>query len=204
MLFQTTYKCIEQDAQILFKMKGSKFLAFAYKVENETDIKQKLLALKQTYADATHHCYAWVLGYDQSASRANDDGEPSNSAGKPILRQIISQGLTNCLVVVVRYFGGTLLGVPGLIEAYSESAKAVLASCSIQTKTIFETYLVECEYGQENTIFVALRQFQAEVSVLDDTRCFSAQIKIPLQSVEAFKQQFHSLYQVKITYIGLA
>ena len=204
MLFQTTYKCIEQDAQILFKMKGSKFLAFAYKVENETDIKQKLLALKQTYADATHHCYAWVLGYDQSASRANDDGEPSNSAGKPILRQIISQGLTNCLVVVVRYFGGTLLGVPGLIEAYGESAKAVLASCSIQTKTIFETYLVECEYGQENTIFVALRQFQAEVSVLDNMRCFSAQIKIPLQSVEAFKQQFHSLYQVKITYIGLA
>ncbi len=204
MLFQTTYKCIEQDAQTLFKMKGSKFLAFAYKVDNETDIKQKLQALKQTYADATHHCYAWVLGYDQSASRANDDGEPSNSAGKPILRQIISQGLTNCLVVVVRYFGGTLLGVPGLIEAYGESAKAVLAACTIQTRTIFETYLVECEYGQENTIFLALRQFQAEVSVLDDKGCFSAQIKIPLQSVEAFKQQFHSLYQVKITYIGLA
>ena len=204
MLFQSTYKCIETTSNILYKSKGSKFIAFAFPVNNETDIKQELNKLKQTYPDATHHCYAWVLGYDQSASRANDDGEPSNSAGKPILRQILSFGLSNCLVVVVRYFGGTLLGVPGLIEAYGESSKAVLETCQIQTKTIYETYSVECEYGHENQIFVAIRQYQAELSVLDEAKCFSAIIKIPLQSVEAFKKQFNTLYQVKLIYKGLA
>ena len=115
-LFSDVYYEVERDAEFVLRERGSKFYAYVYGVKSEAEVKEKLEVLKREYPDATHHCYAWVMGARGEGQRANDDGEPGNSAGRPILRAIISAGLTNVLVVVVRYFGGTLLGIPGLIE----------------------------------------------------------------------------------------
>ena len=123
-LFSDTYYEVERDAEFVLRERGSKFYAYVYPVRSEAEIKAKLEGLKRLYPDATHHCYAWVMGARGEAQRANDDGEPGNSAGRPILRAVISVGLTNVLVVVVRYFGGTLLGIPGLIESYGGAAAA--------------------------------------------------------------------------------
>ena len=116
-LFSDVYYEVERDAEFVLRERGSKFFAFVHGVRSEAEVKEKLEVLKREYPDATHHCYAWVMGARGEAQRANDDGEPGNSAGRPILRAVISAGLTNVLVVVVRYFGGTMLGIPGLIDA---------------------------------------------------------------------------------------
>ncbi len=126
MLFDDTYYEIKGTGEGLYKSKGSKFFAYAYNVHSEEEIKAHIEALRKQYYDARHHCYAYILHPDKSASRANDDGEPSGTAGKPILNQLLSYNLTNVLVVVVRYFGGTKLGVPGLIEAYKTATKEAL------------------------------------------------------------------------------
>ena len=118
-----SYLTIEADAEAIFKEKSSKFLCYAFHVESEEEITSHLERLRKQYYDATHHCYAWRLGPFGEKFRANDDGEPSSTAGKPILGQLLSNEITDCLIVVVRYFGGTKLGVPGLISAYKESAE---------------------------------------------------------------------------------
>src|SRR5689334_3258152 len=118
-----SFLTIESVSEGIFKEKGSKFLAFAYPVSSESDIKLRLEELRKKYFDATHHCYAWMLGSDKKHFRAADDGEPNHSAGAPILGQIKSKNLTNVLVVVVRYFGGTKLGVGGLTQAYKAGAE---------------------------------------------------------------------------------
>src|SRR6478736_3309084 len=137
MLFSDSYLTISQTADELYKDKGSKFLAFAFPVKSESEIKKKLTSLKKEHPSASHHCYAWRLGADKAAFRANDDGEPSNTAGKPILMQIQAKDLTNVLIVVVRYFGGTLLGVGGLINAYKQAALNVLNKTTIIEQFIF-------------------------------------------------------------------
>src|SRR5262245_12954892 len=136
MLFSDSYTEIISDGKANMRERGSKFFAFSFPVKNEDEVKSRLRELRELYPDATHHCYAFVLNPDQSAQRANDDGEPSNSAGKPILRIIISAGLTNTLVVVVRYFGGTQLGIPGLIQAYGDSAKLALEASERKEKYV--------------------------------------------------------------------
>ena len=136
-----TYLTIKEPAEGIFKDKGSKFLAFAYPVSTENDVKKLLEMLRKDHHSARHHCWAYRLGKDGELWRANDDGEPSNSAGKPILGQIISKNLSNVAVIVVRYFGGTLLGVGGLIQAYKEAAADALVNA-----TIIEAYL-ESEYS---------------------------------------------------------
>jgi putative IMPACT (imprinted ancient) family translation regulator len=125
-LFSDVYYEVERDSEFVLRERGSKFFAFVYGVKSDLEIKEKLDGLKREYPDATHHCYAWVMGARGEAQRANDDGEPGNSAGRPILRSILSVGVTNVLVVVVRYFGGTLLGIPGLIEGYGGAAESAL------------------------------------------------------------------------------
>ena len=124
---QDTFLTISAKSEAVFKEKGSKFLAFAFPVGSEEDVKEKLDLLRKKYFDASHHCYAYRLGVNGEQYRANDDGEPANSAGKPILGQLISCNVTNVLVVVVRYFGGTLLGFGGLIKAYKQATAAALA-----------------------------------------------------------------------------
>lgn len=202
-MFSDTYKMITAPAEILYKSKGSKFFTYCYPVKNEQEIKGFLSTIKEKYPDATHHCYAWVLGYDKQNYRANDDGEPAGTAGKPILRQIHKFDLCNILVVVVRYFGGTMLGVPGLIEAYGQSTLECLQKTEIQEYQIYELYTIKCPFGMENEVYRISRQFQVSISVMNIEECFSAEIKIPLHKVAAFKGQLVHLYQINIEYKGI-
>ena len=133
---QLEYNTIEKPSFAEYKEKGSKFLAFAYPVDSETAIKERIDHLKKEYFDARHHCFAWMLGPDKTHFRAFDDGEPNHSAGTPILGQIRSKGITNVLIVVVRYFGGVKLGVGGLISAYKTTAQLTLEEANIIEKTI--------------------------------------------------------------------
>lgn len=163
MLFSDTYKEIVQPGEANLRERGSKFIAYAFPVHSDEEIRHALQSLKSRYPDATHHCYAWILNPDQSAQRANDDGEPSNSAGKPILRAILSFGLTNILVVVVRYFGGTQLGIPGLIEAYGQATKLVLSACKTVELFIQLSYVVSTDFAHEQEIHRLIRTFDATV-----------------------------------------
>ncbi len=158
-----TYKTIAVPAGATFKDRGSKFHGFAYPVGNTTEIKEKLQALKKEHPKAVHHCYAYRLGTDNLQFRANDDGEPSGSAGRPILGQIDSAGLTDILVVVVRYFGGTLLGVPGLIHAYKTTTAACLAAAIPVEKNIEHTLRLEFDYSIMNEVLQTLKQYEATV-----------------------------------------
>lgn len=147
-----TYNEINQSTSSLFKEKGSKFIAYSFKVMTNEDIKNRLNDLKKLEYGARHFCYAYALGSDRFDQRANDDGEPSNSAGKPILGQIVAFDLTNTLVVVVRYFGGSKLGVGGLITAYKTAAKECLSKAIIVKKHIKDVYQLKFEYEQLNFV----------------------------------------------------
>ncbi len=160
---QDSFKTIARVAETTYRQMSSKFLVYAYPVETEEEIKEHLEALRKRWFDATHHCYAWRLGAHGEQFRANDDGEPSSTAGKPILGQLLSQEITNCLVVVVRYFGGTKLGVPGLIAAYKESTAQVLAECEIVEKTVDVVYRVEFSYMAMNDIMRIVKDMQPRV-----------------------------------------
>ena len=160
---QDSFKTIARAAETTYRQMSSKFLVYAYPVETEEEIKEHLEALRKRWFDATHHCYAWRLGAHGEQFRANDDGEPSSTAGKPILGQLLSQEITNCLVVVVRYFGGTKLGVPGLIAAYKESTAQVLAECEIVEKTVDVVYRVEFSYMAMNDVMRIVKDMQPRV-----------------------------------------
>ena len=158
-----SYKTIARPAETTYRQLSSKFLVYAYPVESEEEIKQYLDALRKRWFDATHHCYAWRLGPQGEHFRANDDGEPSSTAGKPILGQLLSQEVTNCLVVVVRYFGGTKLGVPGLIAAYKESTALVLSECEIVERTVDVHVRVEFSYIAMYDVMRIVKEMQPRV-----------------------------------------
>lgn len=164
MLFSDTYLTIEKSTEAIFKDKGSKFLAFAYPVENDQQIKEILNQLKKEHHTANHHCYAYRLGADKMNFRANDDGEPNNTAGKPILGQIQSNDLTNVLIVVVRYFGGTLLGVSGLINAYKNSAADVIKASTIIEKQILFNYTIQFYFEHLNDVMKLLKQLDCKIT----------------------------------------
>ncbi len=158
-----SYKTIARAAETTYRQLSSKFLVYAYPVESEEEIKEYLDALRKRWFDATHHCYAWRLGPQGEHFRANDDGEPSSTAGKPILGQLLSQEVTNCLVVVVRYFGGTKLGVPGLIAAYKESTALVLSECEIVERTVDVRINVSFSYMAMNDVMRIVKDMQPRV-----------------------------------------
>jgi uncharacterized YigZ family protein len=153
-----SYFTIDAQSQGLYKDRGSKFFAFAIPVSSEEEIKTHLDKLRKEYHDARHHCYGWMLKSDYSMSRANDDGEPSSSAGKPILNQIESRELTNVLVVVIRYFGGTLLGVGGLINAYRTAAAEALENSNIIKKYIYKTFEIHFNYSLMNAVMKIIKE----------------------------------------------
>ncbi|MDF2436248.1 MAG: hypothetical protein K0Q95_624 [Bacteroidota bacterium] len=167
MLFEDTYLTIKNPAEALFKDRGSKFLAFAFPVSSEEDVKLELNKLRKLHPSANHHCYAFRLGAEKLSFRANDDGEPSNTAGKPILGQIQSKDLTNILIVVVRYFGGTLLGVSGLINAYRESAAAVIAQSEIIEKTVNDVYEIKFDYLRMNNVMKIIKDEDLQILTQD-------------------------------------
>ena len=158
-----TYKTIAEAATGLFKDKGSKFLAFAFPVENEEQIKQHIQILKKEFFDARHHCYAYRIGLNGELWRANDDGEPSSTGGKPILGQLLSQELTNVLIVVVRYFGGILLGASGLIVAYRNAAADALNNAQIVEKIAKDEIEFSFHYNDMNAVMKLLKEEQADI-----------------------------------------
>ena len=158
-----SFKTITAPREISYRQLSSKFLAYAYPVESEAEIKEHLDALRKRWYDATHHCYAWRLGPFGERFRANDDGEPSSTAGKPILGQMLSREVTDCLVVVVRYFGGTKLGVPGLIAAYKESTAAVLDVAEIIEKTVDTRLRIDFSYVVMNDVMRIIKEEQPRI-----------------------------------------
>ncbi|HEY3371791.1 MAG TPA: YigZ family protein [Prolixibacteraceae bacterium] len=149
---EDTFRTIEMPSEGLFKDKGSRFIAFAFPVNSEEEIKEIVQSIKKEHHSARHHCYAWQLGVEKSLFRANDDGEPSSTAGKPILGQIQSFDLTNILIVVVRYFGGTLLGVSGLINAYRNAALDAINKAGVIEKLVEKWLLIEFDYSAMNEV----------------------------------------------------
>ncbi|SCW49673.1 YigZ family protein [Mucilaginibacter sp. NFR10] len=158
MLFDDTYKTIENPAEGIFRDRGSKFLAYAFPVNSENDIKAIVAQLKSEHPKANHHCWAMRLTIDRSVFRINDDGEPSGTAGRPILNTLLSKDLTNILVVVVRYFGGTLLGVPGLINAYKAATEEALKQAVIISKTVNDVYTISFDYLQMNDVMRIIKE----------------------------------------------
>jgi uncharacterized YigZ family protein len=157
------YKRISSPSRSVFRDRNSKFLAFAYYVETEEDVSDCLQALKKEYHDARHFCYAYILGFDNWKWRANDDGEPAGSAGLPIYNQCLSMGLTNIFVVVVRYFGGTKLGVPGLINAYKTATKMALEEAQIVEFTPLNKVFLSFPYEQTNAVMSFAKSNNFEV-----------------------------------------
>lgn len=167
-----TFLTLKEDSESIYKEKGSKFLAFAYPVDHEEDIKEKLDALRKKYYDARHHCYAYMLGKDQAQFRANDDGEPNHSAGDPILGQIRSYNLTNVLIVVVRYFGGVKLGVGGLISAYKTAASYAIEENEIITAIVTQKIQFQFEYLDMNEVMRLIKDYELEIITQDfDNTC---------------------------------
>ena len=157
-LFEDTYLTIESPCQGLFRDKGSKFIAYAYPFRDETTLKDIITELKAMHPKARHHCWAYRLTPDRAVFRLNDDGEPSGTAGRPILNTLLSHDVTNILVVVVRYFGGTLLGVPGLINAYKTVTQEALAAAEVVTHTVNDIYRVTFDYVQMNDVMRLVKE----------------------------------------------
>lgn len=157
------YLTIAEPAEAIYKERSSKFLAYAYPVESEEEVKEHLDRLHKEFFDATHHCYAYRIGAEGEHFRANDDGEPSGTAGKPILGQLLSSQITNCLVVVVRYFGGTKLGVSGLIQAYKESTAEVLAVSHIIEKTVDILFDITFPYIAMNGVMRVVKEVNPRI-----------------------------------------
>ncbi|MBI3518335.1 MAG: YigZ family protein [Bacteroidetes bacterium] len=200
MLFSDTFLTIEKPSEISFKDKGSKFLAFAFPVENELQIKEALLKLKKEHPGANHHCYAYRLGADKLNFRANDDGEPGNTAGRPILGQIQSSDLTNILIVVVRYFGGTLLGVSGLIHAYKTSAADVIKQCSIVEKHILFNYRIQFPFEHLNDVMKLLKQMDCKITAQQFDNDCEISFSIRKANAEACEEKLKKLNGLKLNY----
>jgi len=204
MLFSDTYKIPIKSSESRLNMRGSKFYGFLFPVMSEQEVKEKLDEIKQKYPDATHWCYAYVLNIDKSNQRFNDDGEPSNTAGRPILRHILANDLTQILVIVVRYFGGKLLGVPGLIEAYGETAKLALDNTIIAEKKIESYYKVTFEYADEPLAWQLSRQAHARI----DEQNYDLQgcliMAIPVNMSSAFEEQAKGFHQLEIEFVKTA
>jgi uncharacterized YigZ family protein len=195
-----SYKTVDSPVEGIYKEKGSKFLAFGYPVNSEAEIKEKLTVLRKKYFDARHHCYAWMLGADKNHFRANDDGEPNHSAGDPILGQIRSAGLTDVLVVVVRYFGGVKLGVGGLITAYRTAAEDALSKAIIIEKDVAENLTLVCTYPSNPEVMRLVKEF--DLRILEQN--FGDECRFRFEYKLSDKEQlFEKIKLLTLTGVGL-
>ena len=201
MMFNDTYKEIKNPTTGLHKEKGSKFIAYSYPVYSEQEVKERLEEVKKIEHSARHHCYAYIINPDKSLQRANDDGEPSSTAGKPILGQIQSNDLTNILIIVVRYFGGIKLGVTGLIRSYKTAAADSISQAIFVTKTIKEQYKVSFKYPLMNDVMRLIKEHKLEIINTDfqiDCNLIFAVLKSKANNVvETFKKN----HKLKIKYL---
>jgi uncharacterized YigZ family protein len=192
------YFTIEKPSVAEFKDRGSKFLAYAFPILTTDDFKRRLKELKEEHPKAAHHCFAYRLGIDKDNFRSSDDGEPSGSAGKPILGQIDSKELTNTAVVVVRYFGGTLLGVPGLINAYKTSSSLALQLTPIIQKPVLIKYQLQFDYTLMNEVMTIVKRFGCIV-LKNETQLFCMMvIGIPKENLEVCLDKLNDLRGLEI------
>lgn len=188
-----TYLTISSPSEALYKDKGSKFYAFAYPVQTIEQIKEILAEKRKEYYDARHVCYAYMLGYERNQFRANDDGEPSGTAGRPILGQINSSNLTDILIIVVRYFGGTLLGTSGLIQAYKTSAAEAIAAATIEERIVEKTFVSKFGYQDLNAVMRIMKDFDlAIVNQIQEMDC-TLYFRIRLGDIERVRDRFDKL-----------
>ncbi len=197
-----TYLTLEAPATAALRERSSKFLSFAWPVQDEEQIRGHLEALRKEYYDATHHCYAWRLGPQGERFRANDDGEPSGTAGRPILGQMLSREVTDCLVVVVRYFGGTKLGVPGLIAAYKESAAAVLEAAQIVERTVDRRVEIEFSYLAMNDVMRVVKEEQPRIEAQEFDNLCRMRVAVRESGREALVRKLEKIEGVNIEEIG--
>lgn len=196
---QEFYYTIEKAGSAEFKDRGSKFLAIAQPISTVEDFKQALNDIKKLHPKATHHCFAYRLGLDGNNFRVSDDGEPSGTAGRPILGQIDSKGLTNVLVVVVRYFGGTLLGVPGLINAYKSAASLALQITPLVQKQIEKEFLVQFDYTQIGEIMALAKQYNCRVVKQEMQLFCNMTLAIPKNRVTEVSYKLREIRNVELS-----
>ncbi|MFV0344908.1 MAG: YigZ family protein [Bacteroidales bacterium] len=192
-----TFYTIEKSSQAVFKDKGSKFIAYAFPLETLNEINDKNSIIKAEHHKARHCCYAWRLGADMKNFRANDDGEPSGTAGKPILGQIQSFELTNILIIVVRYFGGTLLGVSGLINAYKTSAKEALTAANIITKEVHNLLTIEFEYPLLNDVMRIVKDQNIKITNTQYSSNCNITVSVKLSDTNKTLSLFNKIYGVE-------
>lgn len=194
----TFYHTIEKPSVAEYKDRGSRFLAFAYPILSTEEFKKQLKTLKEEHPKAAHHCFAYRIGLDGTNFRSADDGEPSGSAGKPILGQIDSKNLTNVAVIVVRYFGGTLLGVPGLINAYKMVTSLALQLTPIIKKPVLVNYILEFDYTLMNEVMVIIKRFNCELLSKEVQLFCKMQVGIPKEDESNCIQSLQDLYGVEV------
>jgi len=201
-LFTDSYLTVKHPAQGLFKDKGSKFIGYIFPIESAEGVKVILAQLKAEHPSARHICWALRISTDRSVFRVNDDGEPSGTAGKPILNILLSANLTQVCVAVVRYFGGTLLGVPGLIHAYKEASFEAIKAAEIIEKTIKDRYQVHVPYTQLNAVMKILKDENITIIAQElDTECLLI-IEIRQQFVLKIITLLENIYNLRLIYIS--
>lgn len=191
------YRSIAAPAEGLFKDNGSRFIALAYPVESEESVKEIVAGLRKEYHDARHHCYAYRIGYDGALFRSSDDGEPSGSAGRPILGQIDSAGLSDILVVVVRHFGGIKLGIPGLIRAYKSSTADALANATVVEKTAGTVYRISFDYLSMNAVQKVLKDMNLPQSSQEFSQSCSLVTRVRLTEDDSFRQRLQGVAEIE-------
>jgi uncharacterized YigZ family protein len=202
MLFDDQYTTLEKCSESLFKDKGSKFLGFAYPISKESEVKQIVTSLRAEHSKARHFCWAFRLTQDRSVFRLNDDGEPSGTAGRPILNTLLSQDLTNVLVVVVRYFGGTLLGVPGLINAYKTATLEAINAGQRITKSVNDIYELTFPYLKMNDVMKIIKEHQLQITLQSLNDHCQIQLEIRKTILNAVLQRFSQLGDVDVRYVN--
>ncbi len=196
-----TYKIISTCGEGLYKEKGSKFIAETFVVTSEDEAKAAVASVKKKYFDARHHCYAYMIGPDKKTFRSSDDGEPSGTAGKPILNQILSKDVTNLCIVVTRYFGGIKLGTSGLINAYKTAAREALDNSTIVEKTINEIYSLEFEYPLMNEVMRILKDEELEqLNPRFELDCY-LEFSTRKNDAPRIEEKFRNLFGVKISHV---
>lgn len=195
---QDFYYTVEKPGVAEFKDRGSKFIGYSFPINTVEEFKQRLEEVKKEHPKATHHCFAYRIGTDKNTFRVSDDGEPSGTAGKPILGQIDSKSLTNILVVVVRYFGGTLLGVPGLINAYKSAASMVMQMVPVVQKSIEIAYTVNFDYTQMNDVMMVVKQSNCTVLEQDMNLFCQLKIGVPRARMEEVLYRLGDIRNVEV------
>jgi uncharacterized YigZ family protein len=196
-----SYFTIKKPSEGIYKEKGSKFIAFAYPIFNEDDFKEQLAQLKKDYHDARHHCYAFRLGLTENEYRFSDDGEPNNSAGKPIYGQLLSSNITNVAIIVIRYFGGTKLGVGGLITAYKEAAKDAINNAKIVKRTVNHYYKISFDYPVMSDVMNFVKQHNLNVTNQVFENSCLIEFNIRTQEAEQMIAELEKIEGVKIEFV---